>query len=347
MRIITIALLFLSACGSNSNEIRGDEVFLEPSSDGNSFACGTCHAENEPAADGFTRPGHPMTNVTSRPHYKNGEVDNLIDAVNSCRQEWMNAPEYTESSDEWQALLAHLESLDDGSSPQALSFEIRQPPATLLGGDVMDGQEAFNSRCIVCHGEDAKGTIRGPNLVGDLLTEEQIARRVRTSGRGDSDVYEGLTGGIMPFWAPDRLSDEQLVDVIAFVKTLEESGGNNGGGNTGTDCDKTHPKIGQTANLSTIAHGVSGTATIIDDCTIEVTSFDFDGQGIDVRFYGGLSGNYNAGFSMSENDIRRSGGYTNETITATLPSGKTLDDLDGISVWCVPVGASFGDGLFN
>jgi hypothetical protein len=31
----------------------------------------------------------------------------------------------------------------------------------------------------------------------------------------------------------------------------------------------------------------------------------------------------------------------------TLPSGRSLDEVDGLSVWCVPVGVSFGDGLFS
>ena len=51
---------------------------------------------------------------------------------------------------------------------------------------------------------------------------------------------------------------------------------------------------------------------------------------------------------MSEEDLRRPEGYDGtETVYAQLPEGLTLDDLDGISVWCVPVAASFGDGLFQ
>ena len=69
------------------------------------------------------------------------------------------------------------------------------------------------------------------------------------------------------------------------------------------ECDATHPKIGQVAELSTFAHQVSGTAVIVDDCTVRVDDFVFDGGGIDVRFYSGLGGNYLDGFSMSESDL--------------------------------------------
>jgi hypothetical protein len=38
--------------------------------------------------------------------------------------------------------------------------------------------------------------------------------------------------------------------------------------------------------------------------------------------------------------------YTNETIVLSLASPSDLDDLDGLSVWCVLFDASFGDGFF-
>ena len=142
--------------------------------------------------------------------------------------------------------------------------------------------------------------------------------------------------------------DDELRDLVAFV--LSNDGGGGGGGQTGNlrECDTTHPKIGQVATLSTFAHQVSGTAVIVDDCTIRVDDFVFDGAGIDVRFYSGLGGNYVNGFSMSEEDLRRPEGYDGtETVYAQLPVGRTLDELDGISVWCVPVSSSFGDGLFQ
>ena len=154
----------------------------------------------------------------------------------------------------------------------------------------------------------------------------------------------------MPFWSADRLSDEELLDVVAFV--LGNDGGSGGTGGSGggdlRECDSTHPNIGQVAVLNTFSHQVSGTAVIVDDCTIRVDDFVFDGLGIDVRFYSGLGGDYLNGFSMSENDLRRPGGYDGtETVYAQLPEGRTLDELDGISVWCVPVASSFGDGLFQ
>jgi len=328
----------------------GETLYLERHADGNTFACASCHALEEPAPDAIRRPGHPIGDAANRPSFKNGQLDALLDAVNSCRVEWMGAAAFSEDDARWLALFEYLSEAAGDSAAPPLSYEIVSPPSELGGGDEMAGQALFNASCIVCHGADAVGTERAPVLVGSLLDAETIGRRVRTSGVEDSPIYEGLTGGRMPFWAQDRLSDDELVDLVAFVLANDgRTGGTGGGGGIGglRECDATHSKIGQVAELQTREHQVSGTAVIIDDCTVRVDEFVYDGTGIDVRFYSGLGGDYINGFSMSEEDLRRDGGYDgSEPVYAQLPEGRTLDDLDGISVWCVPARASFGDGLF-
>jgi mono/diheme cytochrome c family protein len=356
VRFISVLLVFgltgvlgCSDSGGGGSVIpSGEALYLEPHSDGNTFACATCHALEEPASDGIRRPGHSIGDAANRPTFKNSQLTELLDAVNSCRVEWMAAPPFGSKDARWVALSDYLSSVSGDSGAPALMYEIVVPPDELGGGNEMAGQDLFNESCVVCHGVDANGTVRAPALRGDLLDAETIARRTRTSGAADSAVYEGLTGGRMPFWAADRLSDDELRDIIAFV--LANDGGAGGGGGTGglRPCDSTHSKIGQVAQLQTFAHQVSGTAVIVDDCTIRLDDFVFDGGGVDVRFYSGLGGNYAGGFSMSEQDLRRPEGYDGtETVYAQLPAGRTLDELDGISVWCVPVAASFGDGLFT
>ena len=111
-------------------------------------------------------------------------------------------------------------------------------------------------------------------------------------------------------------------------------------------CSSTHPSVGSTAVLTERFHDVGGTATIVDDCTIRIDDFTFDGTGIDVRLYGGLAGNYRDGFAMGP-DLRRATPYAGETLMFRLPEDQTLDDLDGLSVWCVPAGVDFGSGDFT
>lgn len=110
-------------------------------------------------------------------------------------------------------------------------------------------------------------------------------------------------------------------------------------------CTRYHATVGWVANLATISQNVSGQATIVDDCTIRIDNFNYSGGGLpDVFMYAGFDGDYAGGFSMGDN----LGGtaYTDETLILTLPQSRTLDELNGISVWCVQAQVDFGSGMF-
>jgi hypothetical protein len=89
---------------------------------------------------------------------------------------------------------------------------------------------------------------------------------------------------------------------------------------------------------------VRGLVTMIDDCTLELSGFSYDGNGIDVRVYGSKNSNFRPGFSIGPDLFGRH--FDHETLRVQLPAGKTLDDLDWVSIWCVAVGANFGSGPF-
>jgi hypothetical protein len=108
-------------------------------------------------------------------------------------------------------------------------------------------------------------------------------------------------------------------------------------------CTKTNSKIGQVANLIKRQHNVSGTAKVINDCSIKVSNFNFDGGGVDVVFYGAQNGDYKKGFSISDNIFGKS--FNNATYLISLKVGD-LDKLNSLSLWCVDFNVSFGDGLF-
>lgn len=108
-----------------------------------------------------------------------------------------------------------------------------------------------------------------------------------------------------------------------------------------SSCGNEHQKVGITASFNSLAHGVSGNAEVIDNCTISITNFNYDATAPAVYFY---ATNANSNPFTIGNELRNNGeDYQNDTIILTLPNNSSLDDIDSLSVWCVDFKVSFGD----
>lgn len=120
-----------------------------------------------------------------------------------------------------------------------------------------------------------------------------------------------------------------------------------GGSNDGMqqNCAADDSRVGRTAVLSTLAHQVSGTARILDNCTLAIENFNYDGGGPNVRVYLARDADYANGLSISADLSGRR--YTSETLTLPLPTGVSLDDAVRISIWCADFDVNFGDGAFQ
>ncbi|MFK7827361.1 MAG: DM13 domain-containing protein [Oligoflexales bacterium] len=358
-------IIYMGALSCNKdedlNDIKGPmvdftplQLFTQAHTDGNSFSCNSCHARKDPADDGMVRAGHDLENAYNRSSFKNGQLSTLLAAVNSCRQEWMNAPAFTTEQIAWTNLESFLKDLSEGQDSSPISFEINQAPSDLSGGDADTGMKTFNNSCSICHGANGVGSIQGPGIAGTSLTGEEIAKRIRTSGSQASDVYDGLTGGKMPFFTADRLEDKDLRDIIAFLQgsEAETETANTGESrvdlsltNPSSDCGSDHSLVGTSLTFSTKYHQVSGTATVIDNCTIHFDNFNFDGQGINVRVYTGSDGDFGSGKIISKDMLGTP--FNDGSASLILPEGTSLDDFNSLSIWCVPIGISFGDGTFQ
>jgi hypothetical protein len=111
-----------------------------------------------------------------------------------------------------------------------------------------------------------------------------------------------------------------------------------------------YPRAGWKAKLSTLQHGVSGTAEILDERTIVLRNFNYDGGGPSVYAYLAPV-NTNAAFETGVATVQRLNRagvpYVNETITVTLPATATLDSYTAISIWCADFRVNFGSGIFR
>ena len=108
-----------------------------------------------------------------------------------------------------------------------------------------------------------------------------------------------------------------------------------------------YPRAGWETHFTQTGHGVKGTATILDERTIRLTHFSYDGFAPDMYVY--LATNLTAAAFLTGSltaSPRLARAYTNETYTVQLPVGKTLNGWTSISIWCRQVQANFGWGTF-
>jgi len=76
------------------------------------------------------------------------------------------------------------------------------------------GRRIFVEHCLHCHGENAEGTKKRPPL------RSQRVQQQATEGDLHWLLFNGNMKKGMPSWA--KLPDQQLWQVIAYVKTLHE-----------------------------------------------------------------------------------------------------------------------------
>jgi len=140
-------------------------------------------------------------------------------------------------------------------------------------------------------------------------------------------------------------SNTSLVDIATanehFLATLRDNNLLDSG------CASTHPAVGRTVQFDGIFHEVAGTLTIVDDCTIEISGFTYDGLGPDVYFFAGNNKAYdnNSGFIIGPRLNLTT--WANNSIRLRIPEGKSLRDFNSISVWCFDVEVNFGDAFFG
>jgi len=113
-------------------------------------------------------------------------------------------------------------------------------------------------------------------------------------------------------------------------------------------------------SLSTLAHGVSGDLYAVDESTLMLKNFNYDGAGPDAFFWVGTEGNPKNPIDEAKTailahpfkDIHYE--YRNEaapilkaasdeTITLTLPPTLKVSDLKWLSVWCRLYSVDFGN----
>lgn len=130
--------------------------------------------------------------------------------------------------------------------------------------------------------------------------------------------------------------------IYHFQQTLSALGNSDN-----SSCAQSHEKVGYSGYFETFHHNVAGKATIIDDCTIEISQFSYDGGGPDVYFFAAKDHNYDSASAFPVGNRLNGQVFDNANFTIKLPINKSLDDLTGLSVWCIDFSADFGHMEFT
>lgn len=117
------------------------------------------------------------------------------------------------------------EAAEDASSSEPAAAA-NQAAVAEVAGDPEHGKELFVPTCGACHGPEGKGV---ENLGKDMTSSEFIAERTDAEllefikvGRAP-DHPLNTTGVLMPPKGGNpALSDEDILDIIAYIHTLQE-----------------------------------------------------------------------------------------------------------------------------
>ncbi len=206
----------------------GEKLFADPAlsdATSNRVSCADCHATT---LESTFLSGGSLKGVTKRPSYWGGAELDLLRSINHCRYYFMAANKlWTGEEDEAVATYAFLESIssdEQGTEPQP--FELGEVK-DMKPGDAARGARVFDAACRSCHGASTSG-LGAIVPSADRLPEDTLASHPEPE-YSDEDrrlVFVEKTrhggflgyGGTMPPFSVNVMSDEDLADLLTFLR---------------------------------------------------------------------------------------------------------------------------------
>lgn len=211
----------------------GAKLFTSTSIGKVKSSCATCHSAGKP--DSRIKPGHTLAGVTKRTStwngmFKGAALEKNAYGANLCatlfqdKKGGLSAAEITSMNE-------YLKSLEEAPGAMTKNLTIQwaaKPPLkqdesvdekvakpilkTIMRtrGDAKTGENVFAQSCANCH--SFKEKVVGPKFTADIAGEAEIVA---------SAIRFGYNA--MPFFAKDKLSDQQVADVVAYI---QETAGN-------------------------------------------------------------------------------------------------------------------------
>jgi thiosulfate dehydrogenase len=180
-----------------------------PSHVGNQLRCTSCHLDAGRRASGSW-----VGAFARYPQYRSrsGIVETIEYRINDCFRRSMNGSALDPASADMRDIVAYLAFLSRGTQvgPPATPPGARLQKWASFSPDTAAGARVFSNSCAKCHGPQGEGTAVAPPVWGPRSYNVGAGMtRVRTAAE--------FISRNMPFDAPGTLSDQQAVDVAAYV----------------------------------------------------------------------------------------------------------------------------------
>jgi len=99
-------------------------------------------------------------------------------------------------------------------------------PVAMSADSVERGETIFLQRCTGCHGRKADG--RGPNSIDITPRPRNLTNTAFVQSVSDRRLFEsinyGVDGTAMPSWIDYGLSQNDVGDIVNFIRSLNKSG---------------------------------------------------------------------------------------------------------------------------
>ncbi len=175
---------------------------------GNALSCFSCHLDN-----GLRRDGIPLVGTYGRFPQYNGRAARVItieDRINGCLQRSMNGSAMAADDPRMRDMVAWMAHASHGIAGGATVTGQGVPKPEALRGDTTAGAQVWITVCARCHGPEGQGTPLAPPTWGPRSFNIGAGMaRFRTAA--------GFIRHNMPFDKPGSLTDQEALDVAAYV----------------------------------------------------------------------------------------------------------------------------------
>lgn len=218
----------------------GRRLFHSPTISTNGLSCGHCHADfdEETRSDGVIRAGHSLFNSFYRETWWGKDPEDpdayatIDEAAVVCVLHYMRNKDQLTAQQQLD-LRAYLKSI----ARRALRTPLAIAPAAdktgeykgFGGGNRLSGKGVFYNACHSCHPNGNAGIAplalprdKDPSYYARIIREGDGLGSVLSGV--DPNAYSFKAGKFMPFFGADRLSNAQIRDIIAYIKSLPPTG---------------------------------------------------------------------------------------------------------------------------